>query len=310
MTRTWVAVAVGSVAVTGLFALGWVADVTWMRILFGIPVLLVFPGGLAAWSMFPADGALDRRNLTGLERGVLSVGLSVVIVALLGLLLEMLGVFEETVFVLSLFLLLALLLVLAVVRSQRLPEAERWPAWAPPRLVPSTILMAVLATGAFASVVAFMASPADPEEYTELGLFGSNDERGCYPAFYDRANATYYATTTDSGNRTIADPDCPVPSEDITILVATHNAGRESFTLSVWWARGDGRSPEAEQAVLSEPFQVSEGDIYSKRLTLPPPPGAGDHFLVVQLYEGTAPAIVAGSPLPEAHREVRLAIDG
>jgi hypothetical protein len=308
MGRTWTAVVAGTLAIVGLLAIGWLADFVWMRILFGIPLVTVLPGFLLLWAIFP-DQAEEGKGLRWLERLVLSVGLSIVLSSLLGLLLESLDWFNEEAFVGFLIALVLALLVAAVLRSLAVPEAARWPTWEPGPLTSSVVVLGVLALAASGAVVAFMADPADDARYTEVGLLGSTGDRTCYPAAYSDGS---YRATMRSGNVTRADPACPVPSGNVTVVVASHEGGATTYTLAVWWARGDGQGPVAVSEILSRTFTIpgDASDVFRETITLPPPPASGDHFVVFQVHDGSGPSFGAGRALPDAEHEVRLAISG
>lgn len=298
------------VAVTGLFALGWVADITWMRLVFGLPVILVFPGGLALWALFPQQQAMLReRQLGNIERLVLSVALSVVVVALFGLLLESFGLFRETPFVLFHFLLLAVLLLVANLRASGLPGEEQWPALTVLPPSSSTVVLGVLALVATASVVGFMASPKDTPQYAELALLGPDGGLSCYPGAY--ADGAYVATTQGGANRTVADAGCAEPANQVTLAIANHGHAQR-YSVVVWWVRDDGGALVAESRMdefdVTLPQDGQQG--FSKDYTLPAPPSPGDHFLVFQLHRGEAPPVIAGRTMPVAEHEVRLAILG
>lgn len=307
MGRTWTGAVAGALAAMALFALAWLADITWMRIVFGLPLLLLLPGGLAAWALFPAQRS-DGQGLRWLERVVLSVAFSVVLVPLLGLGLEAAGAFREAVFVAWLEGLCLVLLGVAVARSGRLPAAERWPPeWTSP-VAASSIALGLLALAAAAAMVVFMVDPvADDEEFTEVALFGATGGRTCYPASYD--GEQYLATQRTPDNRTVPEEGCPLPSDQVTLAVINHEGRAVAYTLSIWWARGDGRQPTAVDEFETRTINLADGESFLQTFTLTAPPGAGDHFLVFQLYEGSAPAITAGQPLPDNEHDVRLAID-
>jgi hypothetical protein len=258
--------------------------------------------------MFPAHTG-GKRDLTFLERLVLSVALSVVIVAIVGLILEWLGHFEETPFVVSLLVFVTLVLVLAIGRSMALPEDQRWPAWQPKPLQTSTIALGILAVATLGALVGFMASPKDPVTSTQIGLIGPDGGPSCYPAAF--LNGTYYATVLNNNNGTVAEGGCPVPADLVTFVATRRGDGSAEYTLNVYWATGTGTSLVAEQTVATQALTLpskADGGLFTRQFTLTAPPSAGDHFLVFQLYEGQTRAVADGARLPHAEYEVRLAI--
>jgi uncharacterized membrane protein len=109
---------VGLVILIDIFALIPVLNESFIRTVLGLPLILFLPGYALIALLFPAKNGLE-----GIERAALSVGTSVAIVPLIGLLLNYtsFGIREMPLLVsLSVFTILAC--VVAYVRRRQLPE--------------------------------------------------------------------------------------------------------------------------------------------------------------------------------------------
>jgi len=102
-----------------LFVLDWNGPV---RILFALPLVLFSPGYTLVSALFP-----KKKDLSGIERAALSLGLSIVIVPLLGLMLNYApwGIRPATIWG-AVFFLTAVMSVLALQRRKRILPGERF----------------------------------------------------------------------------------------------------------------------------------------------------------------------------------------
>ncbi len=107
--------------ITLVFTLNPVLSDSFIRTVLGIPVVLFIPGYMLIAALFPRMDSLE-----GLERTALSIGFSIAVSSLLGLLLN----FTIGIGLLQLLLTLNLytlaLIVVAVYRREKLPEEERF----------------------------------------------------------------------------------------------------------------------------------------------------------------------------------------
>lgn len=97
-----------------------VVDLTALRVVLGLPFTLFFPGYALAAALFPRRGDLGWK-----ERSALSVGLSVILTPVTGLLLTHLGGIRLYPVLVSLTVVIALLSAVAWLRRWRCPEQER-----------------------------------------------------------------------------------------------------------------------------------------------------------------------------------------
>ena len=93
-----------------------------LRIIFGLPVVLFFPGYVLVLALFP-----KKEGMNGIERVALSFGLSIAVVPLIGLILNFTwwGItLESTLYSTASFIFV--MSIIAWVRRKRLPERERF----------------------------------------------------------------------------------------------------------------------------------------------------------------------------------------
>jgi uncharacterized membrane protein len=182
----WLAGAIGTIY------LPWINE-TFLRVLFGVPVILFIPGYALIAALFP--GAKD---IDGIERIALSFGLSIAVVPLVGLALNYTpwGIRLDPI-VVSLALLTVCLCVVAQYRRAMLPAGERFavpyaeirksvtaelfPKDAP-RLDRALSLILILAiVAAVATTVFVIAVPKEGEKFTEFFILGEKNMAADYP---------------------------------------------------------------------------------------------------------------------------------
>jgi uncharacterized membrane protein len=168
---------------------------SFIRILFGIPLLLFIPGYALIAALFPA-----ARDLDGIERVALSFGLSIAIVPLTGLVLNYTpwGIRLDPI-VVALSLITLCLCLFAQYRRAQVPEEERFivpfsrihHALAEelfPRAGSSrtdrilSILLLVAIVGAIATTVFVIVVPKEGEKFTEFFILGETQKAADYPA--------------------------------------------------------------------------------------------------------------------------------
>jgi uncharacterized membrane protein len=157
-----------------------------LRIALGLPFVLLFPGYTLVAALFPG-----REGLSGLERLMLSLGLSVIIVALGGLILNYIwGIHPHTVFT-CLFLFITAMSVLGWCRRRRLLPHERFyivfhlsPGILSARSCPDRALVLAVA-GAFIFALGSLAyvwsASGVGERFTEFYILGTSGRADDYP---------------------------------------------------------------------------------------------------------------------------------
>ena len=166
---------------------------TFLRVMFGIPMVLFVPGYALIAALFPA-----AKDLDGIERAALSFGLSIAIVPLIGLVLNYTpwGIRLDPI-VASLCMVTVLLCMVAQYRRALLQKDERFvvPAKAlygamKAEFLPQTgsrldrvlsvvLLLAVIA--AVATTVYVIVVPKEGEKFTEFFILGKDRMAADYP---------------------------------------------------------------------------------------------------------------------------------
>jgi len=157
-----------------------------LRIAMGLPFVLLFPGYTLICALFPG-----KRDLDGIERTSLSIGLSLAIVPLIGLMLNYtpFGIRLHTT-VVSLFLFILLMSILSIYRRNKLPSESRfapylsvkipkWRALRPDKIVSVWFIVCIVVVGGITAYVASM--PRVGERFTEFYVLGSGGKIENYP---------------------------------------------------------------------------------------------------------------------------------
>lgn len=157
-----------------------------LRIILVIPFLLFFPGYTLLLAIFAR-----KEEIGGVERVVLSFGLSVAAVALIGLILNytLWGISLEPILY-SIVSLILITSIIAWLRQRRLIENERfgnklnltWLGWGKnvkDRVLTITLVLAIL--GALGILIYIVATPKEGEAFTEFYILGQQGKSGDYP---------------------------------------------------------------------------------------------------------------------------------
>jgi uncharacterized membrane protein len=166
---------------------------TFLRVLFGIPVVLFIPGYALIAALFP-----KAQDIDGIERIALSFGLSVAVVPLIGLALNYTpwGIRLDPV-VVSLALFTIVMCLVAQYRRAQVPAGERFSVPFS-RLVPAlrteffpkessrldrilSFILLVAIVAAVATTVYVIAVPKEGEKFTEFFILGKDRKAADYP---------------------------------------------------------------------------------------------------------------------------------
>jgi uncharacterized membrane protein len=170
-----------------------VVNTTFLRVVFGIPVILFIPGYALIAALFPA-----AKDLDGIERIALSFGLSIAIVPLTGLALNYTpwGIRLDPIVTCLVVFTVAMCLVAQYRRALR-PAPERFivpfgairegirqeffPAGGSrtDRILSIILLIAIL--GAIATTIYVIAVPKEGEKFTEFFILGKDQKAADYP---------------------------------------------------------------------------------------------------------------------------------
>lgn len=166
---------------------------TFIRVIFTVPVILFIPGYVLIAALFP-----EKTSIDGIERFALSVGLSIAIVPLIGLVLNYtpFGIRLNPI-VISLVLFTLIMMIITLYRIARLSDEEKFavpfemvkPALKE-ELFPkgqgkfdkalSIILIAAVIVAAVTTVFV-IAFPKDGEKFTEFYILGEDKMADDYP---------------------------------------------------------------------------------------------------------------------------------
>jgi len=157
-----------------------------LRIVLGLPFVLFFPGYTLVSALFP-----KREGMSGIERVALSLGVSIAIVPIIGLILNytIWGIGLESV----LYSIVSFILISSIIgwfRGKRLTEQERfnvefqlgvprWSGGAWNRTLSIILIIAILV--ALGTLGYFMAKPKVGEGFTEFYILGLNGKAADYP---------------------------------------------------------------------------------------------------------------------------------
>jgi uncharacterized membrane protein len=157
-----------------------------LRIILGIPFLLFFPGYAFMAALFSR-----KEEMSGIQRVVLSFGLSIAIVPLIGFIINYTpwGIkLESIMYSVASFILVCS--VVAWLRQRKLIEEERltidflvtMPGWGEgirDRIL--TVILVAVILGVLGTIGYFVAAPKAGETFTEFYLLGQQNETANYP---------------------------------------------------------------------------------------------------------------------------------
>ena len=157
-----------------------------LRIILGLPFVLLFPGYVLHLSLFPRKEAMSA-----IERVALSFGLSIVIVPLIGLVLNYTswGITLESMLY-SIVSFIVVVSVIAWVRIKRLGRQERldlgfqlkMPGWSGStwdRTLSVALTVSIL--GVLGAIGYLVAVPKQGEQFTEFYVLGADEKAADYP---------------------------------------------------------------------------------------------------------------------------------
>ena len=166
---------------------------TFIRVIFTVPVILFIPGYVLIAALFP-----EKKSIDGIERFALSVGLSIAVVPLIGLVLNYtpFGIRLNPI-VISLVLFTLIMMIITLYRRARLSDEEKFavpfemvkPALKE-ELFPNgqgkfdkvlSIILIVAVIVAAVTTVFVIAFPKDGEKFTEFYILGEDKMADDYP---------------------------------------------------------------------------------------------------------------------------------
>ncbi len=159
---------------------------SFLRIVFGLPFLLFFPGYVLVAALFACEGGMD-----GIEKIALSFGMSIAVTSLIGLGLNYTpwGIrLEPVLFTISAFIFI--LSGIAILRQRQYGEFKlfsehhlKLPGWEGSRLNKTlSIILAVTILGTVGILIYTVSSPKIGERFTEFYILGLEGKAIDYPA--------------------------------------------------------------------------------------------------------------------------------
>lgn len=281
-----------------------------LRVALGLVFLLIAPGYALVAALFPErareydvrkgeDGEETetvREGLEPLERAGLSLGLSIAVVPLLGLLLNATpwGIRLVPILIaVAAFTLVAS--AVALVRRDRLAPAERpvfaiavdVAAWREMRPIDRalTVILALSVVAAAGALAYVLATPRPAERFTEFYILGPSGKAEGYP------------TTMAPGG-----------TAPLTVGVVNHEGEATSYERSLVWIQGeltgDGENrtfaARAERPAITSSLTLQDEETREENLTITAPEPAGTWKLELRLHK-------AGSP--DVYRRLHLYVD-
>jgi uncharacterized membrane protein len=178
-------------------------DITALRVIFGLPFILFFPGYTLVLALFPRNDSIDS-----IERFALSFGLSFAITALIGFGLNytpwgiklMPVLYSQTVFIL-------LMSAVAFWRQSRLPVSERFAAGGNVGFGQGSskfdkalsVILAIVIVATLGVLIYTVAFPKVGEKFTEFYLLGTQGQATGYPSDFVLANGAVVSVGYDNG---------------------------------------------------------------------------------------------------------------
>ena len=275
---------------------------TFIRVIFTVPVILLIPGYVLIAALFP-----EKKSIDGIERFALSVGLSIAVVPLIGLVLNYtpFGIRLNPI-VISLVLFTIIMMFITIIRRARLPKEEAFEV--PFEMVKPTlkeelfpkgqgkfdkalsIILIIAILVAVVTTVCVIAFPKDGEKFTEFYILGADKMADNYPE--------EFAVNTD---------------QFVWIGIGNHEYRDVTYTVEVLLMNAEWDT-EAEASVIHsskmlDRFEVTvpEGTTYLE-----------EYFFSIEdteynrleflLYEGTIPEETASAEekMESAYRDLHL----
>ena len=231
-----------------------------IRIALAIPVILFIPGYCLLASLFPKNGDLDL-----MARMVLSIGVSIAIVPLIGLGLNFTpwGIRLDPI-VLSLILFTLVMTLIILYQRSRLPSEERFRVpvseiaaaikeefWKKEDTRGARILNAVLAVAILITLltaVYVVTVPREGEQFTEFFILGEN--------------------------RTVANyPDWIIPGRNYSMFVGVgnHENGDSTYTIETWMLQTEfDNSTNSSRILIMDPDNRVQFTLANNQTTIIP----------------------------------------
>lgn len=167
-----------------------ISDSTWLRIIFGLPFILFFPGYTLIAALFPR-----KERLSGIERLALSLGLSIAIVPLIGLVLNYTWSIDLYPILISLSLFIMAMSTLGWYKRRRYSAGDRFSVpflyrqnlpglkWGKAEGLDKVISIFLVAAilGTIATIAYAVITTKEEDKFTEFYILGIGSNAEEYP---------------------------------------------------------------------------------------------------------------------------------
>jgi len=241
-----------------------------VRIILGLPAILLFPGYSFVAALYPGKEDMNR-----IQRLALSIGISVAIITLIGLILNYTpwGVGPESVlFSVSIFILLTS--TVALLRRNKVPGRNKyicqltisWPVWAggvlSKLLFVSFIISIVVTLGVISYVTV---SPRVEAAFTEFYILGLNGEAQDYPEVFSLESGGVTRIEYGDGNYVFDELGM------VTLGIVSHEQQKASYYVL---ANIDGEQIgiNYDGGVVNRigPFELAQGEKWEQKIGFTP----------------------------------------
>jgi len=241
-----------------------------VRIILGLPVVLLFPGYSFVTALYPG-----KEDMNNIQRLALSIGISVAIITLIGLLLNYThwGVGPESVlFSVSIFILLTS--AIALIRRSKVTGRNKyiyqlkisWPVWAGgvlSKLLFASFIMSIIVTLGVISYV--IASPRVEAAFTEFYILGLNGEAQDYPEVFSLESGDVVRIEYGDGNYVFDKFGM------VTLGIVSHEQQKTSYYVLAN-IDGDQIIINYDGGVVSQigPFELVQGEKWEQKIGFTP----------------------------------------
>ncbi|MFA5629255.1 MAG: DUF1616 domain-containing protein [Dehalococcoidales bacterium] len=238
-----------------------------LRIILGIPFTLLLPGYVLTMTLFPAN-----RRLNGPERLFLSLGVSLVLIPIIGLVINYIWGITLNSFLYALAIFILFFALVAIIRVTKQADDANYAfivslEWFFKQNLAGrilSILLVIVACGTIVTAAYTIITPKTDSEYTELYLLDSQGSTDNYPY-----------------NLKIGD------LAEVTVVIVNHEKGAFKYALEVKTDSSPGDDIPASRIELIDEISLEKEGKYQTviRFTLPTE-GEGQKVYFILFKEG------------------------
>jgi len=258
-----------------------------VRIILGLPAILVFPGYSFVAALYPGKEDMNR-----IQRLALSIGISVAIITLIGLILNYTpwGVGPESVlFSVSIFILLTS--AIALLRRSKVPGRNKyicqltisWPVWASGVLSKLLFVSFIVSIVVTLGVISYVTvSPRVEAAFTEFYILGLNGEAQDYPEVFSLESGDVARIEYGDGNYVFDELGM------VTLGIVSHEQQKTSYYVLVN-IDGEQISINYDGGVVNRigPFELAQGEKWEQKIGFAPQYVGDNQKVEFQLFKET-----------------------